>query len=184
MFHIRKARIEDAEDIAFVHLKSWKSVYAELIDEQDVSNITMENRLALWESILRMRNEGHVALVLHDDDGRIIGFISGGKERTKRFGYDGEIYAVYLLDEYQRQGLGTRLLEAFCKEMYAVGHRSLLVWVLTDNPSRAFYINLDAKQIEEEDTTIGTGTYRESAYGWTDLNELIENLSKKTMPDN
>lgn len=176
MFQIRKARLEDAEDIAFVHVRSWKSVYSELIDEQDVSNITLENRLALWESILRMSGDGQVALVLQNEDDKVIGFISGGKERTKRFGYDGEIYAVYLLDEYQRQGLGTKLLHAFCEEMYEAGHRSLLVWVLTENPSQAFYINLGAEQVEKEDTIIGTGTYQEAAYGWTDLQQLIKRL--------
>lgn len=177
MFHVRKAAIEDAEEIAYVHLESWKSVYSDLIDEQDVSNITLENRIALWESVLRMADNGQVALVLHDEYGKIVGFISGGKERTKRFEHDGEIYAVYLLDEYQRQGLGTRLLAAFCKEMYEVGYRSLLVWVLTKNPSRAFYINNGAKQVEEDETTIGTGTYQEAAYGWEDLSKLIEQLT-------
>lgn len=180
MYHIRKARLEDAEAIASVHISSWKSTYSELINEQDVSNITFENRKTLWETILSMPDQGQVALVLEEENGDIIGFISGGKERTKRFGYEGEIYSVYLLDEYQRQGLGTRLLKAFCEEMHQAGYRSMLVWVLTQNPSSAFYKNLGAKQVEKEETTIGSGTYQESAFGWQDIEELNQQLTEKT----
>ncbi|MBM7571424.1 GNAT family N-acetyltransferase [Aquibacillus albus] len=174
MFHIRKAELKDAEKIANVHLKSWKSTYSDLINEQDMSNITYENRKTLWETILKMPMKGQPALVIHDDKEEIIGFISGGKERTKRFGYDGEIYAIYLLGEYQRKGLGSMLLEAFAKEMKKEGYQSILVWVLTQNPTSQFYLDYGAKQIDKEETTIGQGTYQETAFGWKNIDELLQ----------
>ncbi|MRH44099.1 GNAT family N-acetyltransferase [Aquibacillus halophilus] len=173
MYHIRKAALEDAEKIAEVHVQSWKSTYSELINEQDLSNITFENRKILWETILQLPMKGQVALVLHDDDNNIVGFISGGKERTKRFSYDGEIYAIYLLEGYQRKGLGSILLDAFAKEMKNEGYDSILIWVLTQNPSSQFYTNYGAEQVDEEETTIGKGTYQETAYGWQLIDELI-----------
>lgn len=174
MYQIRKARFEDAEQIAEVHVDSWKSTYADLINEKDMSNITYENRQALWETILKMPKEGQPALVVEDDRKRIVGFISGGKERTKRFGYDGEIYAIYLLTDYQRKGLGSMLLHAFAEKMKTEGYSSILVWVLTENPSNQFYLDYGAKQIEKEETTIGSGTYQETAYVWEDIDQLLE----------
>ncbi|WP_053220484.1 GNAT family N-acetyltransferase [Virgibacillus senegalensis] len=176
MYHIRKAELKDAEQIANVHVSSWKSTYFELINEKDMSNITFENRKALWETILKMPASGQVALVVEKEDGDIIGFVSGGKERTKRFGYDGEIYAIYLLADYQRQGLGTKMLAAFTDEMVKEGYQSMLVWVLTKNPSSKFYAKHGARQIEKEDTTIGEGTYQESAFGWENIHELSSKL--------
>ncbi|WP_371069858.1 N-acetyltransferase family protein [Sediminibacillus sp. JSM 1682029] len=176
MYHIRKAELEDAEQIANVHVNSWKSTYFELINEKDMSNITFENRKALWETILKMPTSGQVALVVENTDGEIVGFVSGGKERTKRFGFDGEIYAIYLLADYQRQGLGTRMLAAFTEEMVKEGYQSMLVWVLTQNPSSRFYAKHGARQIEKEDTTIGEGTYQESAFGWENIQGLLKKL--------
>ncbi|GGF16275.1 N-acetyltransferase [Halobacillus andaensis] len=176
MAQLRVAKFEDAEQIANIHIQSWKSTYKDLIDEQDLSNITLENRVALWETILKSPINGQIAYVIENDDGQVVGFVSGGKERTKKYSYDGEIYAIYMLDNYQRMGYGSMLLSTFAKAMKEVGYESLLVWVLTRNPSAKFYKILGAKPVEAEEVTIGQGTYEETAYGWEDINELIEKL--------
>ncbi|WP_173917042.1 GNAT family N-acetyltransferase [Halobacillus sp. Marseille-Q1614] len=173
MVQVREARFEDAEQIANIHIESWKSTYKDLIDEQDMSNITLENRIALWETILKSPVNGQIALVIENDEGELVGFISGGKERTKNYNYDGEIYAVYLLDSYQRKGYGSKLLQRFGEEMKNSGYESLLVWILTRNPSTDFYRKFGAAPVEAEEVTIGQGTYEETAYGWEDLSELL-----------
>ncbi|MFQ3543745.1 GNAT family N-acetyltransferase [Halobacillus rhizosphaerae] len=172
MAHIREAKFEDAETIANIHVSSWKSTYKDLIDERDLSNITLENRVTLWETVLRKPVNGQIAYVIENNDHEVVGFVSGGKERTKNYGYDGEIYSIYLLDEYQGKGYGSQLLEAFAASMERAGYRSLLVWVLTHNPSSKFYIKCGAHPVEAEKVTIGKGTYEETAYGWKDIRSL------------
>ncbi|UOQ46779.1 GNAT family N-acetyltransferase [Gracilibacillus caseinilyticus] len=178
MYQIRKARPEDAKAIAEVHVQSWKATYHELLDEQDISNTTIEHRQILWETVLKLPRKQQPVTVI-EENGSIVGFISGGKERTDRFGYDGEIYAIYLLPTHQRKGLGKQLLTAFTEEMKELGYRSLLVWVLTKNPTHQFYLQLGAQRIEQEQTTIGQGTYQETAYGFNSLDSLIAALMMK-----
>ncbi|MGN8644704.1 N-acetyltransferase family protein [Gracilibacillus sp. HCP3S3_G5_1] len=175
MYHIRKASIEDAQAIAEVHVNSWKATYQNLINEQDLSNSTVENRQIYWETILKLSRKQQPVTVI-EEKGEIVGFISGGKERTDRFGYDGEIFAIYLLPSHQRKGLGKRLLKAFAEEMKELGYQSLLIWVLTNNPTHQFYLNFGAEKIEQEQTTIGHGTYQETAYGFDNIDTLIEKL--------
>ncbi|WP_281976124.1 GNAT family N-acetyltransferase [Halobacillus litoralis] len=177
MPEVRVAHFEDAETIAEIHVKSWKSTYKDLIDERDLSNTTVEHRIALWETVLRTPVNGQIAFVIENDEKEVVGFVSGGKERTKNYGFDGEIYAIYLLDEYQGQGYGKQLLKVFAEGMEKAGYESLLVWVLTHNPSSRFYIKYGADPIEAEKVTIGQGTYEETAYGWNDLKELIHKFS-------
>ncbi|WP_163529562.1 GNAT family N-acetyltransferase [Halobacillus ihumii] len=177
MTHVRVARFEDAKDIANIHIQSWKSTYKDLIDERDMSNITLENRVVLWETILRAPVNGQIAYVIENDQQEVIGFVSGGKERTKNYGYDGEIYAIYLLDEYQRKGYGKKMIAAFVAAMKEAGYQSLLVWVLTRNPSSNFYRVLGAQPVEAEEVTIGQGTYEETAYGWEHINSLLQHFS-------
>lgn len=177
MFQTRKAVYKDAEAIANIHINSWKSTYKDLLNEKDISNITYENRLALWETVLRLQKEDQCTFVIYNEE-KIVGFINGGPERTKRFNYDSEIYTIYLLDEFQRLGLGADLLRVFADDMKAKGNNSILVWVLTQNPSSKFYERYKAKPIGEEETTIGKGTYQETAYGWGNIDELLSLVEK------
>lgn len=177
MPHVREARFEDAATIAEIHVKSWKSTYKDLIDEKDLSNTTVEHRITLWETVLKTPVNGQIAYVIENDLGEVVGFVSGGKERTKNYGFDGEIYAIYLLDDYQGKGYGKEMLQVFSRAMLAAGYHSLLVWVLTHNPSREFYIKYGADPIEAEKVTIGQGTYEETAYGWGKLEELSNQLA-------
>ncbi|SES68892.1 L-amino acid N-acyltransferase YncA [Oceanobacillus limi] len=177
MFTVRSANFEDAEYIANVHVSSWKSTYKELLDEKDLSNITYENRKTLWETILKIQKENQCTFVMEKkDDGKIVGFVSGGPERTKNFHYDGEIYSIYLTDEYQKMGLGTQLLQTFVKEMKEIGYQSILVWVLTQNPSSRFYERFEAQPVGTEKVTIGKGTYQETAYGWENIEDLLKKI--------
>lgn len=175
MYLIRKASYEDAETIANIHFKTWKSTYTELIDEQDITNMTYDNRKILWETILRMPRKEQCVFVIEVDD-IVVGFISGGPERTEKFNYDCAIYDIYILNGYQKQGLGAKLLKAFAKEMQKNGYKSILVWVLTQNPSSRFYERYQAKPVGEVATTIGEGSYQETAYGWKDLDKLLSFL--------
>lgn len=172
MYSIRKADYADAEVIANIHVISWKHVYTDLVDEKDLSNTTYDNRKILWQTVLKMQKKQQWTFVLMDGE-TVVGFISGGPERTKRFDYDGEIYNIYLLPEYQRKGLGGMLLQAFAEEIREHSYTSLLVWVLTQNPSSRFYERYEAKPVGKEQTTIGEGTYQETAYGWGNIDDLL-----------
>jgi len=175
MYSIRKAVYEDAETIANIHVSSWKNTYKDLIDEKDISNMTYDNRKILWEAVLKVQNEDRCTFVIHDAE-KIVGFISGGPERTKRFEYDAEIYNIYLLPNYQKQGLGAQLLKVFAEEMNLKNHKSILVWILKQNPSSRFYERYQAKPVGTEQTSIGEGTYQETAYGWENIDELLSLL--------
>lgn len=177
MYSIRKAVYEDAATIANIHVSSWKNTYKDLIDEKDFSNMTYENRKILWQTVLSVQNEERCTFVIYNSE-KIVGFISGGPERTKRFNFDAEIYNIYLLQDYQKQGLGARLLKVFAEEMKENGYQSILVWILKQNPSSRFYERYQAKPVGTEQTSIGEGTYQETAYGWKDIDKLLTLLNE------
>ena len=77
----------------------------------------------------------------------IVGFASGGPRQGESSypEYEGELYTVYLLRQYQRRGLGRRLLGAVARGLLADGKRSMLARVLAENPSRPFYETVGGK---------------------------------------
>lgn len=101
--------------------------------------------------------------------GEIVGFAVGGPEREGDSVYTGELYAIYLLETYQRQGLGRRLVAAVAQELVRRDLCSMLVWVLVDNPARGFYEALGGRRLHFRPITIGPATLEEVAYGWPDL---------------
>ena len=88
-------------------------------------------------------------------------------------GYSGELYAIYLLQTAQREGMGRRLVSAVARRLAESGHQSMMVWVLADNPSRGFYEKLGGNPIAEKLVEIAATQLVEVAYGWDDLTRLI-----------
>ncbi|WP_366941807.1 GNAT family N-acetyltransferase [uncultured Nostoc sp.] len=64
--------------------------------------------------------------------GQIVGFVNGGQNRTGDRIYQGELYAIYIMEKYQRQGLGYRLISTVATRLLQSGISSMLVWVLAD----------------------------------------------------
>ncbi|BCU83346.1 hypothetical protein JIR001_31290 [Polycladomyces abyssicola] len=51
--------------------------------------------------------------VAENEFGTIVGFTGEGRERSGEPGYDGELYAIYLLKEFQCQGIGSESGKGF-----------------------------------------------------------------------
>ena len=189
---IRQAVDSDARGIAQVHIDSWRSTYTGIVPAEHLAGLDYDEREKRWHPLLADRRQN--AFVAEDRDGRIIGFASGGPERSgappasgtasctddpqiasegseeaTAPEYSAELYAIYLFESGQRQGVGRRLVAALCSWFLSQGWRSMLTWVLTDNPSRNFYEALGGEEVRMETITIGGTELTEVAYGWSDI---------------
>lgn len=99
--------MNDALGIAKVHVDSWRTTYKGIVPGTYLNNLSYSKREEVWRKNL-LSGEVWVA---ETDEGEIIGFSSGGKERSGNYpGFEGEVYAIYLLKGYQKQGIGKRLI--------------------------------------------------------------------------
>jgi len=166
---IRKANLADASAIAMVQVNSWRSTYAGMIPQEFLDTFSYEQRFAVWRDILSATGAGQCIYIAEDTVGNVVGFASGGQARDGDQGYDGELYAIYILESRQKIGLGRLMASKIATSFLAEGMHSMLVWVLESNPFRRFYETLGAKQFSERDITIGGTVFTEVAYGWSDL---------------
>lgn len=167
---IREAKLEDAKGIGKVHVDSWKTTYEHIVPSEYLENLTYESREQLW--LNNIPNGG--VYVAENTDGEIVGFSSGGKERSNKYkNFEGEIYAIYILKEYQGQGIGKELIKPIVKEMKPMGINSMLVLVLKENPARYFYEALGGKNIDTVDIEIAGKKLSECVYGWEDIRNLF-----------
>lgn len=167
---IRKAVAEDSADIARVHVESWRTTYQGIVPNLFLDSLDIKVREARWKKELDAGNSIFVAI---NEKNEIIGFANGGKNRSDDLPYDGELYAIYLLESAHRKGAGKKLICSVAKELKREGYHSMLVWVLNGNPADQFYLHFEPSYVTEQDITIGGDSLLETAYGWKDINSLI-----------
>lgn len=169
---IRKAHCTDALTIGRVQVDSWRTTYAGIVPADYLANLSYEQRGQVWGHHLSTLSGAAAMYVAETTAKEVVGFAHSGPERNGNTIYTGELYAIYLLAAYQRQGLGQQLTRAVVNGLLQHGLSSMLVWVLAANPSRAFYETLGGQQVAEQEITIGAARLTEVAYGWRDIRGL------------
>jgi len=170
--YIRHARQGDESGIAAVHVQSWQTTYANLLDDDYLQQLSLAQREQAWRESLQKLE--HPILVLENDRDRIVGFVSGGANREPNLAdgaYDAEVYALYLLAQVQGQGWGAQLLRSMLRLLEEQGYHSAVVWALNGNPAITFYQHSGATFLQEKTIRIGGKLYRETALGWDRLNK-------------
>lgn len=166
---IRKAVLADAKGIAKVHVDSWRSTYANILPDEYLNNLSYEGREKLWENNMS-QSEVYVAENLA---GEIVGFSMGGRERSEKYkDFTGELYAIYVLKEYQGQGIGKMLVRPIIEDLIELQIFSMLVLVLEKNDSRYFYEALGANQVDVLEIVISGTILNEIVYGWNDIRRI------------
>ena len=171
---IRKATAADSSGIAKVHVDSWRSSYADVVPPEVLSGLSYSDKQKMWDGVLDSRTGGRHCYVAETSDDRIVGFACGGLVSEGCDTYEGEIYSIYLLEEYQRGGLGRQLLLPTARRMKEEGVESMLLWVFEKNDgARRFYESLEGELIRRKDVRMGGADLVEVAYRWKDITTLV-----------
>lgn len=108
----------------YVHYKSWHETYTGLIDAGYMERVTLVKCTAmahLWPDNI---------LVAKDGD-KVVGFVGYGAYRDETLPAHGEIFAIYVLAEYQGRKIGYELMNAAFSELS--DYQKIAVWVLKGN---------------------------------------------------
>ncbi|ASS96727.1 GNAT family N-acetyltransferase [Peribacillus simplex] len=168
---IRKAMEEDVNGIANVHINSWKTTYKGILPDQYLFSLNPEAKKKNWLRNLKMLH--NATYVAENDNGEIIGFAAGGPEQTNDSHIQGEVYAIYFLKEYQRQGFGRKMIKAVIHELMKMEHKNLIIWALKDNPSCGFYRALGGQVIAEKTVKMAGIELIEVGFGWEDIQDVL-----------
>jgi len=163
---IRFAIPEDARGIAKVHVDVWRSRYKGIVPGDFLDNLSYEKRESNWKKILEKQDRDSMDFVATDEIGQIVGFSTVGPGRDKDIEFDGELWAIYLEDRFQGQGIGRDLFLASANWLKQKGYNSMYVWVLTENPTVNFYKKMGGKLISKKQIEIGK-MLDEVSLGWS-----------------
>lgn len=94
----------------------------------------------------------------------MIGFCDAGSSFEISLA-NGEIYAIYLLDQFKQQGIGSTLWNEACHYLITKKLNPFIIWVLKDNmPARQFYEKQGGERVQEKMVIIGNKSYLEICY--------------------
>lgn len=142
---VRLASPEDAPAIATVHVTSWRETYAGIIPASYLDRLDIAEKQQIWTKAIERGQPVYVAIV----NGRVVGFANGGKNRDKDAAYAGEMYAIYVLKNFQKQGIGKTLFDNVMEYLKSQQLLPFTTWVLADNPTLNFYQHKGGKVIGE-----------------------------------
>lgn len=174
---LRRATPDDSEAIAALHVVCWSETYRGLLPAPLIESMNVPDRTIQWQRALERRADVQV-IVAEDAHGGLLGFASGGPARGADLGAAQEVYAIYLLRQAQRRGLGRALLQSLAGHLalksMTPAALDLGLWVLRDNaPARAFYERLGGQPGGERTERREGHELAETAYRWRDLSALL-----------
>lgn len=162
---IRPVEKEDLNIVAKIKVETWNNSYKGIVDNAYLKKMDYKKTADKW--LKNFDNENFIVTVL---DNKIVGFCRYGEriDELNRFkDYDGEIYAIYIDKNFQRQGIGNKMIEYACTELKKQNKNKVLIWCLKDNISaRKFYEGINGKVLGYKTSDIGGKEYEEIAYGY------------------
>ncbi len=175
---IREATKSDIPDIAKIHVAGWHGAYGGIVDPDYIESKTVENRIETWSDIFQ-KDESKILLA--QIEGQSVGFLSYGALKTPPAGmskirplYSSEIYALYLLPEFYRQGIGTALIKTSVESLKEQKHQSMCLWVLKDNKRGcSFYDSIKGQRVGKKILEMGRTNVKEVCYAWRDINDIL-----------
>ena len=157
---IRKATRSDFQDIAAVHVESWKDTYSDVLPAEFMAG-QIERELARHWRETEIQNQD-IVLVAEQDS--LVGFVAVWC-RPVPF-----IDNLHVKPSHRSKKLGTALMQAAVKELIHKGHKAGYLWVFERNEKAIrFYDRLGGVQKEKAIKSIFEYDVPSLKIEWDDL---------------
>ena len=154
----RDAAVEDIPRLAALHVKTWADTYPMVRRPP-----TFAIRESQWKDAFAEADGSWFCIVIESAAGELIGFAKGVRTGPG----SGDLNKIYLLSEYQRMGLGRRLVGHVVRRFLAQGITKMTLSADAGNPSCRFYLAIGAEYQRDE-----RGRAQLGAFIWRDLDVL------------
>lgn len=171
---IRKASIDDIADMCRVNTLTWLTTYENILPRDILEKrITSEPDRIINTKADLIKNPSSIKLVGLVND-KVVGMCLAGESETPSFKDAGEIYNLYILKEFQRHHLGSKMFKKAIDELIQQGYKDLVIKCISSNPACKFYEYNGGKLSEIIDTNIYGFPVKENIYYYNDIKRLVK----------
>ena len=161
-FIFREVRATDLQELASLHVKVWNETYHNVKNPPNYAT-----REYQWQQQFKLTDGSWFCFVVENSKGELIGFAKGNVYSSDELpGYAGEVGKIYLKREYQRLGLGRKLVGYVVRRFLSQGIHSMVLFGVPQNPASKFHETLGGEKLYTK-----TGEFQ-GGYGWKDLQKL------------
>ena len=144
----REAVLTDCYDIAVLKGKVWNTTYQGIYPQEKLTGYDVEKNKRIFESIVE---NPEISVWVATDDEKIIGFMTCGKPYKAFRKYGQEVGLLYILKEYQRQGIGRAFFRIARKIVNDRGYKEFFLSVNKRNyDAQKFYLAMGGTVLCEE----------------------------------
>ena len=156
---VRPAQPDDLPGLQEVARRTWRATYRGLIPDADIERfLDRYYSLEALSRALERLGEGMLVAVVGD---QVIGYANCGVNQEN----SGELFAIYVLPEWQRRGVGQELWQRAIEHLRSRGLQEMVVWVLAANePARRFYEQQGAVPLGTRAFSVGESQIEEVGY--------------------
>ncbi len=135
---IRRARPDDALDMAEILSRSWEAAYKNIISDEYIKEKNA-TRPDLFRRIITGENTGHYII---QKDGVSVGLmcVAPPQDKKSEIFNDGgidesfyELHGLYLHPDYYRQGIGSVAMKFALEMARSAGKSNIFLWVFAEN---------------------------------------------------
>ena len=161
-FIIREATAEDIPALAALHVKTWAQTYWTVLHPP-----TYKIREWQWRDQFENNDGSWFCFVIGNSKGELIGFAKGKNySHSDLPDFAGELNKIYILREYQRLGLGKRLIGYVARKFLSKGITNMVLFGVAENPSGYFHEAVGGEKLYSKKGEFHGG------YCWRDLKKL------------
>ena len=163
-FIIREATSDDISALAAVHVKTWSEAYWTVRFPP-----SYKTREYQWRQQFQINDGSWFCLVVENMHGQLIGFAKGNTySHSDLPEFSGELNKIYLLRQYQRLGIGRKLMGHVARKFLAQDIPNMVLFGTPENPSNKFHDSLGGERLYGKNGEFHGG------YCWRDLKKLCD----------
>ncbi len=171
---IRDGVKEDAGKIARLKIDNWRKTYSKIFPEDFLNNLDLTKEKEKYLNNLKNKN-----VIIYEKAEEPIAYCYYG-ENAKFKDYEGEVFALYVENNCQEHGIGTKLLQYAIKDL-AKKSKKIFLWCAKENTRAiSFYKKNGFKIIGEEIENIGGKNVEKVALGISLEDEKIREYKSES----
>lgn len=165
--HYREATAADCRAVAEVHVRSWRESFADIVPQTFMDKMSVDNRTKAFAE--RFSDNSYKMYVAEVPQRGIVGFADFGEPRESFGAFEAELYAIYLLLEFQGKGIGARLFGLVTEALVSRGKNSMYLLALEVSPYRRFYEKMGGQVTGRKQFALEGMMFDTVVYGWESL---------------
>lgn len=158
---IREGKIDDSSKIAKIKIDNWRKTYLNIFPDDFLKSLNLDEEIEKYKKGFSKRK-----VIVYEKDGEVIAYCYYGERKEKTLEeYSGEVFALYVKNDCQEHGIGTRLLQDAIKDL-SKEHKKIMLWCAKKNTRAiSFYQKNGLKLLDEEKENIGGEEVEKVALG-------------------